>query len=140
MNISGVQGGGGEYWITVCLTLYKVQQSIYLLDFQRKQGDQFTFMNFCALVSVRDNHHHFPLIVCAIDSYSWLSSNGIGGGGCTACLVYVYACVMLSANQPASQPAICCQTKAKVLSRLGIICIRCIFLFIFIISNPFACV
>ncbi len=54
MNISGVHGGG-EYWITVCLTLYKVQQSIYLLDFQRKQGDQFTFMNFCALVS--ENHH-----------------------------------------------------------------------------------
>ncbi len=43
--------GGGGYWITTCLTLYKVQQSIYLLDFQRKKGDQFTFMNFCALVS-----------------------------------------------------------------------------------------
>lgn len=32
------------------LTLYKVQQNIYLLDFQRKEGDQFTFMSLCALI------------------------------------------------------------------------------------------
>ena len=32
------------------LTLYKVQQGIYLLDFQRKEGDQFSFMTLCAMV------------------------------------------------------------------------------------------
>lgn len=36
--------------IKVALSLYKVQQNIYLLDFQRIEGDAFNFMNFCALI------------------------------------------------------------------------------------------
>jgi 5'-AMP-activated protein kinase catalytic alpha subunit len=37
-----------EYCITVGLTLYKVQHSIYLLDFQKSSGDSFSFMTLCA--------------------------------------------------------------------------------------------
>jgi hypothetical protein len=34
----------------VALSLYKVQQSIYLLDFQRIEGEPFSFMRLCALI------------------------------------------------------------------------------------------
>jgi 5'-AMP-activated protein kinase catalytic alpha subunit len=34
----------------VALSLYKVQQSIYLLDFQRVEGEPFSFMRLCALI------------------------------------------------------------------------------------------
>ena len=37
-----------DYCIKVGLTLYKVQQSIYLLDFQKMTGDAFSFMTLCA--------------------------------------------------------------------------------------------
>jgi 5'-AMP-activated protein kinase catalytic alpha subunit len=37
-----------EYCIKIGLTLYKVQQSIYLLDFQKMTGDAFSFMTLCA--------------------------------------------------------------------------------------------
>jgi 5'-AMP-activated protein kinase catalytic alpha subunit len=37
-----------EYSIKIGLTLYKVQQNIYLLDFQKKTGDAFSFMTLCA--------------------------------------------------------------------------------------------
>merc|ERR1712008_358530 len=37
-----------EYSIKCSLTLYKVQQSIYLLDFQKMTGDAFSFMTLCA--------------------------------------------------------------------------------------------
>jgi 5'-AMP-activated protein kinase catalytic alpha subunit len=37
-----------EYCITIGLTLYKVQQNIYLLDFQKIAGDPFSFMTLCA--------------------------------------------------------------------------------------------
>lgn len=37
-----------EYCIKIGLTLYKVQQSIYLLDFQKLTGDAFSFMKLCA--------------------------------------------------------------------------------------------
>eukprot|EP00571_Detonula_confervacea_P005417 CAMPEP_0172314610 /NCGR_PEP_ID=MMETSP1058-20130122/22925_1 /TAXON_ID=83371 /ORGANISM="Detonula confervacea, Strain CCMP 353" /LENGTH=698 /DNA_ID=CAMNT_0013028517 /DNA_START=45 /DNA_END=2141 /DNA_ORIENTATION=+ len=37
-----------EYSIKIGLTLYKVQQSIYLLDFQKMTGDAFSFMTLCA--------------------------------------------------------------------------------------------
>lgn len=37
-----------EYCIKCGLTLYKVQQSIYLLDFQKMTGDAFSFMTLCA--------------------------------------------------------------------------------------------
>jgi 5'-AMP-activated protein kinase catalytic alpha subunit len=37
-----------EYSIKIGLTLYKVQQNIYLLDFQKKTGDAFCFMTLCA--------------------------------------------------------------------------------------------
>ena len=33
--------------VKIGLTLYKVQQSIYLLDFQRVEGDTFGFMKLC---------------------------------------------------------------------------------------------
>eukprot|EP00606_Chrysophyceae_sp_TOSAG23-5_P000817 GSChrysophyteH2.ASY1.ANO1.1623.1 assembled CDS len=36
--------------IKIALSLYKVQQSIYLLDFQRIEGDPFGFMKTCAMV------------------------------------------------------------------------------------------
>merc|ERR1712194_442595 len=36
------------YYIKISLTLYKVQQSIYLLDFQKMTGDAFSFMTLCA--------------------------------------------------------------------------------------------
>ena len=34
----------------IALSLYKVQQNIYLLDFQRVEGDVLGFMKLCALV------------------------------------------------------------------------------------------
>ena len=37
-----------DYCIKIVLTLYKVQQSIYLLDFQKMTGDAFSFMTLCA--------------------------------------------------------------------------------------------
>ena len=37
-----------EYSIKIGLTLYKVQQNIYLLDFQKMTGDAFSFMALCA--------------------------------------------------------------------------------------------
>lgn len=37
-----------EYCVKIGLTLYKVQQSIYLLDFQKMTGDAFSFMTLCA--------------------------------------------------------------------------------------------
>lgn len=41
--------GGGKsrdenYRVVAGLTLYKVQMNIYLLDFHKREGDQFTFM------------------------------------------------------------------------------------------------
>mmetsp|Transcript_12856 Transcript_12856/g.18771 ORF Transcript_12856/g.18771 Transcript_12856/m.18771 type:complete len:728 (+) Transcript_12856:783-2966(+) len=40
--------GTPDYCIKIGLTLYKVQQSIYLLDFQKMTGDAFSFMTLCA--------------------------------------------------------------------------------------------
>ena len=37
-----------DYYIKIHLALYKVQQSIYLLDFQKIHGDGFSFMSLCA--------------------------------------------------------------------------------------------
>jgi 5'-AMP-activated protein kinase catalytic alpha subunit len=37
-----------DYAIKIGLTLYKVQQNIYLLDFQKMTGDAFSFMTLCA--------------------------------------------------------------------------------------------
>jgi len=37
-----------RYCVKIGLTLYKVQHSIYLLDFQKLNGDSFTFMTLCA--------------------------------------------------------------------------------------------
>jgi 5'-AMP-activated protein kinase catalytic alpha subunit len=37
-----------QYSIKIGLTLYKVQQNIYLLDFQKMTGDAFSFMTLCA--------------------------------------------------------------------------------------------
>lgn len=37
-----------DYSIKIGLTLYKVQQNIYLLDFQKVTGDAFSFMTLCA--------------------------------------------------------------------------------------------
>jgi len=36
--------------IKIALSLYKVQQNIYLLDFQKVEGDAFGFMKLCALI------------------------------------------------------------------------------------------
>jgi hypothetical protein len=39
-----------EAHVKIALSLYKVQQSIYLLDFQRVEGDSFGFMKLCAFI------------------------------------------------------------------------------------------
>ncbi|CBN77874.1 Serine/threonine protein kinase [Ectocarpus siliculosus] len=39
-----------DFVIKVCLTLYKVQNQIYLLDFQKLEGDPFGFMSLCSQV------------------------------------------------------------------------------------------
>lgn len=39
-----------DYCIKIMLTLYKVQQSIFLLDFQNVDGDCFGFMTLCAKI------------------------------------------------------------------------------------------
>ena len=46
-----IRGSAGEeaVEVKVALSLYKVQQSIYLLDFQRLEGDAFDFMKLCAM-------------------------------------------------------------------------------------------
>jgi len=36
--------------VKIALSLYKVQQNIYLLDFQKVEGDAFGFMKLCALI------------------------------------------------------------------------------------------
>eukprot|EP00601_Ochromonadales_sp_CCMP2298_P010920 CAMPEP_0173249996 /NCGR_PEP_ID=MMETSP1142-20121109/19344_1 /TAXON_ID=483371 /ORGANISM="non described non described, Strain CCMP2298" /LENGTH=662 /DNA_ID=CAMNT_0014182715 /DNA_START=241 /DNA_END=2229 /DNA_ORIENTATION=+ len=36
--------------VKIAMSLYKVQQSIYLLDFQRVEGDAFGFMKLCAFI------------------------------------------------------------------------------------------
>merc|ERR1711871_271627 len=36
--------------VKIALTLYKVQQNIYLLDFQRIEGDAFGFMKLCSKI------------------------------------------------------------------------------------------
>ena len=44
----GGSGGGGE--IKIFLSLYKVQVQIYLLDFQKMEGNPFDFMTLCARI------------------------------------------------------------------------------------------
>ena len=39
-----------DYTVIIGLNLYKVQQNIYLLDFQRVEGDGFSFMNLSAKI------------------------------------------------------------------------------------------
>lgn len=46
-----VQGAANEtIWIKIFLTLYKVQASIYLLDFLKIEGNPFDFMTLCARI------------------------------------------------------------------------------------------
>lgn len=40
----------GECLVKIALSLYKVQLNIYLLDFQRIDGDTFSFMKLCSLI------------------------------------------------------------------------------------------
>ena len=47
---SGGSNNGGPARFKIALSLYKVQQNIYLLDFQRVEGDVLGFMRLCALV------------------------------------------------------------------------------------------
>ena len=51
-SAAGAGGGGGidTVEVKIALSLYKVQQSIYLLDFQRIEGDTFGFMKLCAMI------------------------------------------------------------------------------------------
>lgn len=39
-----------DHWLQIFLTLYKVQSNIYLLDFQRIDGNPFDFMTICARI------------------------------------------------------------------------------------------
>ena len=45
-----LKGNAENSKVKIALSLYKVQQSIYLLDFQRVEGDSFGFMKLCALI------------------------------------------------------------------------------------------
>jgi hypothetical protein len=47
---SGAIGRDVSSKVKIALSLYKVQQSIYLLDFQRVEGNVFGFMKLCALI------------------------------------------------------------------------------------------
>ena len=47
-GLAGGPGAGGV--VKIGLQLYKVQQNIYLLDFQKLEGNGFSFMNICALI------------------------------------------------------------------------------------------
>ncbi len=57
-DLAGMGAGGNKRLrgntenskVKIALSLYKVQQSIYLLDFQRVEGDSFGFMKLCALI------------------------------------------------------------------------------------------
>lgn len=44
------QGAIQDSSVKIALSLYKVQQNIYLLDFQRVEGDAFGFMKLSALI------------------------------------------------------------------------------------------
>lgn len=44
------QDNNGVSVVKVALSLYNVQQHIYLLDFQRSEGDAFSFMKICAMI------------------------------------------------------------------------------------------
>eukprot|EP01034_Spumella_vulgaris_P026159 gene26159-32694_t len=46
----GIGGGAVDSKVKIALSLYKVQQNIYLLDFQRVEGDAFGFMKLCAFI------------------------------------------------------------------------------------------
>jgi 5'-AMP-activated protein kinase catalytic alpha subunit len=47
---AGGLGGAADSKVKIALSLYKVQQNIYLLDFQRVEGDAFGFMKLCAFI------------------------------------------------------------------------------------------
>jgi len=46
----GASDDGDERFIKIFLSLYKVQASIYLLDFQKMEGNPFDFMTLCARI------------------------------------------------------------------------------------------
>ena len=49
-NASARDKNDGVSVVKVALSLYNVQQHIYLLDFQRSEGDAFSFMKVCAMI------------------------------------------------------------------------------------------
>lgn len=61
--------------VKIALSLFKVQQSIYLLDFQRVEGDAYGFMKLCALIVAELKN---------LSSASRGSSSSINSGGHSA--------------------------------------------------------
>lgn len=47
---ASADGSVGSETIKIFLSLYKVQASIYLLDFQKMEGNPFDFMTLCARI------------------------------------------------------------------------------------------
>jgi len=48
--MDGLAGGPAPQRVKAGLSLYKVQHGIYLLDFQKVEGDPFSFMQLCSLI------------------------------------------------------------------------------------------
>ena len=69
-NVAAGRGNKGR--VKIALSLFKVQQNIYLLDFQRIEGDAFGFMKLCAL------------IITELKNLSAASRSNPGGGAAAA--------------------------------------------------------
>ena len=70
-----------EYSIKIGLTLYKVQQNIYLLDFQKMTGDAFSFMTLCAniITELKTLSAASKQQQLAMQTYTIQQQQGLGG-------------------------------------------------------------
>lgn len=85
-QVKGRGGAGRDNRVKIALSLYKVQQNIYLLDFQRIEGDAFGFMKLCALIvtelkNLSAASRANPQGAAAAGSLPPVSAGGSGGGG-----------------------------------------------------------
>jgi 5'-AMP-activated protein kinase catalytic alpha subunit len=70
-----------DYSIKIGLTLYKVQQNIYLLDFQKMTGDAFSFMTLCAniITELKTLSAASKQQQLAMQTYTLQQQQGLGG-------------------------------------------------------------
>jgi len=77
-----------DYSIKIGLTLYKVQQHIYLLDFQKMTGDAFSFMTLCANIitelktlsaASRQAQQHALMLAQQQQQHQHVAGGGAGG-------------------------------------------------------------